>query len=181
MANSTSMFIGFNSNNINGPIRLLVSIPYSQKWNKYAWFTLSHVCPVRAGGRGSRQNIAVQGPFGGVMGRAENGSQRKDMGWAEWGVQMGTDLHAPHPHLTSQPLVLPVPGTISFKALPTHWVGFHSLLEGGHVLDNMAFIWRSAFINSNEKSHWSWALLWHRIDPRIRHMRCSVNFPQKGR
>lgn len=65
---------------------------------------------------------------------------------------MGIDLHAPHQHLTystSQPLVIAVPGTIRFKALLTHWVGLPSVLEGGHMLDNTAFIWRSAFIKSN--------------------------------
>ena len=34
----------------------------------------------------------------------------------------------------SQLLVVAVPGTVHFKALLTHWVEFHSLSEGGHML-----------------------------------------------
>ena len=89
-----------------------------------------------AGGRGTKHNMAVQGPSADVMDRTENGSQRRDTGQLSAGIQMGMDLHAPHPHLIysmSQPSVIPVPGTIHFKALLTHWVGFHSLLEGGYA------------------------------------------------
>lgn len=94
-------------------------------------------------------------------------------GELSWGSNgYGPPCPTPTPHLLYESMFfIPVPRTIYFKPLLTHWVGFYSLLEGGHMLDNMALVKLRTTVF--EAGHG------HRTDHRIRQTHHSVNFPPK--
>lgn len=140
-----------------------------RKWNMLAshWVTW----PLVVRGRGTKHIRSVQGPFLDPMDWMESRSQRR--GLAEW------DYWPPCPTpllLNEWALATPVPGIILFKALPTHWVGFHFLLEGGHMLVQCGEL---PLLCRTENSLRSWILLGHRADHSIRQRCYSVDLPPK--